>query len=627
MMLRTLVVAFFAAVAVSVASAQIHYLTQSRSVSARAVTGPLDLHQATDFGPFSANVSSTGSDGGNSYASQVSTLGPAAINAIGTAFGGKGVVNGYGSASSNFTVTFTTDNDLPFTISGSMSYTSGGLVGAGVSFPFPGGPTFEPSFTGIFRAGEVYTLSCLTNGAIAAGSARLGSFEITLNITGIVANPQSTSFTYQGLLTDAGGQPVNGSRDMGFMLYPASTGGFPFTAMIAAPGVEVSNGLFTVPLDFGAVYDGRERWLEVLVKDGAAYTTLSPRIRISSTPYAAFALAAPWSGITGIPANVLASPWATDGAGIKYIGGNVGIGAGAFTVNDQLHLFSTSSNRLAVESSGVGYAGMRTKTSLHEYFTGTSANEWQVYDNTASASRLRLNASGNLGVGDVNPDQRLTVGGSIQLNTSSSSSAPNYLAFGNVTLPENGDAIAFYRANLATDSSELRLTIGDNLTGDLDYFTIGVTRGTTFSPVFGFRTDGFASKPGGGTWGSLSDPRAKHDITPLQGTLERVLRLHGYEYSYNDDIVKSGRGLPGRQLGLMADEVQQVFPDWIYQDADGMRMISERSTTALMVEALRDLRTEKDKQIEKLEADNAALRARLDRIEKLLGERADSIGR
>ena len=58
-----------------------------------------------------------------------------------------------------------------------------------------------------------------------------------------------------------------------------------------------------------------------------------------------------------------------------------------------------------------------------------------------------------------------------------------------------------------------------------------------------------------------------------------------------------------------------------------MRMVSERATTALMVEALRDLRTEKDAQLRsrddrigKLEADNADLKSRLARLESLLGK-------
>ena len=130
----------------------------------------------------------------------------------------------------------------------------------------------------------------------------------------------------------------------------------------------------------------------------------------------------------------------------------------------------------------------------------------------------------------------------------------------------------------------------------------------------------------------FSDSRLKHDIKPLAGTLDKLLKLRGYSYQYSDDAVKQRLALPGDQLGLIAEEVQQVFPDWVETDSSGYRYVTERATTALMVEALRDLRTEKDKQIdalkagneklkaesEKLKADSDALRARLDRLEAAL---------
>jgi hypothetical protein len=133
---------------------------------------------------------------------------------------------------------------------------------------------------------------------------------------------------------------------------------------------------------------------------------------------------------------------------------------------------------------------------------------------------------------------------------------------------------------------------------------------------------GGAAKNGGGSWASISDARLKHDIVPLQGTLDRLLKLRGYSYEFNDNEVKSGRALPGRQMGLIAQEVEEVFPDWIDYTKDGYRMVTERATTALMVESLRDLRREKNEglaaqqhQIDVLRQENAELRQRLEVLE------------
>ena len=68
----------------------------------------------------------------------------------------------------------------------------------------------------------------------------------------------------------------------------------------------------------------------------------------------------------------------------------------------------------------------------------------------------------------------------------------------------------------------------------------------------------------------------------------------------------------------MADEVERVFPDWISRDPQGTRFVTERATTALMIEALRDLRTEKDRELAAKQAEIDNLKARLDRIEAAL---------
>jgi hypothetical protein len=91
------------------------------------------------------------------------------------------------------------------------------------------------------------------------------------------AAAQGTAFAYQGQLMD-GGSPANGTNyGMVFYLYDAPTNG----NLLGNEGivsVTVSNGLFTVPLDFGNVFDGNARWLEITVqKNGGSFTTLAPR--------------------------------------------------------------------------------------------------------------------------------------------------------------------------------------------------------------------------------------------------------------------------------------------------------------------------------------------------------------
>jgi len=130
----------------------------------------------------------------------------------------------------------------------------------------------------------------------------------TLNLPLSTAFAQSSAFTYQGSLTQAS-LPVTGLQDFEFRLFNAAAGGAQQGATIPVAHWGVTNGLFTVPLDFGAAaFPGADRWLQIAVRAGAntgSYTTLSPRQQITSTPYAVTA-----RGISGtlpaaqLPANV-----------------------------------------------------------------------------------------------------------------------------------------------------------------------------------------------------------------------------------------------------------------------------------------------------------------------------------
>jgi hypothetical protein len=120
---------------------------------------------------------------------------------------------------------------------------------------------------------------------------------------------QTTAFTYQGRLTDASGSS-SGSYLFEFKLFDAASNGSLIDTLTGVPA-NVTNGIFTVELNFTAAnaFDGGDRYLEIAVKrstdpPGTAYTTLTPRQRITSVPYAVRAKQ-PAPGTDGLNALIL----------------------------------------------------------------------------------------------------------------------------------------------------------------------------------------------------------------------------------------------------------------------------------------------------------------------------------
>jgi photosystem II stability/assembly factor-like uncharacterized protein len=102
------------------------------------------------------------------------------------------------------------------------------------------------------------------------------------------AAAQGTAFTYQGRLID-GTNSANGSYDLSFTLYDDATAGN-VLGSVTNYATAVSNGLFSVTLDFGpGVFTGASsNWLDIAVatNGGSVFTELTPRQQVLPVPYA-----------------------------------------------------------------------------------------------------------------------------------------------------------------------------------------------------------------------------------------------------------------------------------------------------------------------------------------------------
>jgi hypothetical protein len=219
---------------------------------------------------------------------------------------------------------------------------------------------------------------------------------------------QGTAFTYNGKLND-GANPANGSYDLRFALFTAVTNGNA-AGSLTNTATGISNGLFTVTLDFGSVFNGSNYWLEIAARTngGGTFSTLIPRQPILPTPYAIYAINA-GNAATAATANGVATGTIT-GAGIqdatitaaKIAGGQVVKSLNGLT--DAVSLSAGANVRLTPSGNTVQISAGSSGAMSWQVVAGTNvqaaANTGYVVTNGAQVT-VTLPASTNLFVGDV----------------------------------------------------------------------------------------------------------------------------------------------------------------------------------------------------------------------------------
>ena len=207
-----------------------------------------------------------------------------------------------------------------------------------------------------------------------------------ISLQPINALAQGTAFTYQGRL-NTGSNPANGSYNLTFTLFTTGSGGSAAAGPVTNSATAVSNGLFTVTLNFGnGLFNGTAYWLEIGVatNGSTSFQTLSPRQFLTPTPYAIYgenagtavlANSVASGSVSSSQLNTLAPPsggqvlefngssliWTTPGTALSAWGlsGNAGTTAGVnflgTTDNQPLELKVGGLRGLRLEPTGSSY--------------------------------------------------------------------------------------------------------------------------------------------------------------------------------------------------------------------------------------------------------------------------------
>jgi C1A family cysteine protease len=270
-----------------------------------------------------------------------------------------------------------------------------------------------------------------------------------------------------------------------------------------------------------------------------------------------------------------------------------------------------------------------------EAFTG-SGGYLSMFVNGANLGNSALFQSGGLvGLGTTSPIRTLDVNGEIQArggnlflqrNMTDYPDRRNW-AWGTETA-NRGD-MAFFVSTTNTGFPSVNvMTLLSN--GNVGIGPIATTPSTTLQVGGDIRvgtsgSNGCLQNFSGGTiMGTCSsDARLKTNILPFAPILDKLVKLQPVHFDWNTQQYPDYHFGAGRNSGLLAQDVETVFPEMVGVDAHGYKTVNYSELPYLTLAAIRELKIESDylrAQLSERKAENDSLRAQLAERQKELEE-------
>ncbi len=179
---------------------------------------------------------------------------------------------------------------------------------------------------------------------------------------------------------------------------------------------------------------------------------------------------------------------------------------------------------------------------------------------------------------------------------------------GRITLHANADG---GNITFAAGVGGMVTTLGNALTNGNSQVAGFVGIGTAPNPDFALDAAGISHAT---NHVSSSDVRFKKNVRPLTNVLERLDKVRGVSFEWNELYASLGRATPGPQIGVIAQELEKEFPELVTQWGGDYRGVQYDRLSAVLLEAVK----EQQKTIENL---NGKVEKLEDLVQKLLDKK------
>ena len=160
----------------------------------------------------------------------------------------------------------------------------------------------------------------------------------------------------------------------------------------------------------------------------------------------------------------------------------------------------------------------------------------------------------------------------------------------NVNTTVLASTISGSQLRLDENGTGLRMTnVGafDNSSGDFRIFStedlIISTNGDSGTAVTFKKTSKNAEFEADVIAFSSSDERFKDNITPINNPIEKIKKIGGYKFDWNE---KSSH--EGHDVGVIAQEIEEILPEIVTTRDNGYKAVKYDKIVALLIEGIKD---------------------------------------
>jgi hypothetical protein len=315
-----------------------------------------------------------------------------------------------------------------------------------------------------------------------------------------------------------------------------------------------------------------------------------------------------WTGTVWDNANDDKGPWSDTSDGISY-SGTKSVGVGINKPTQQLTVANGSTwCYMNIQNTSTGFTANDGLILGMEGVNGwiTNFETGMLHLGSSGVPRITIATAGNVGISTNTPTKTLDVNGDMNIRGN-----------GSLMLYCNDDEAIWYNGTYYSWG------YGGTYNFFGDRIKIGGDGNVAPSTTYALYVTGNAYATG--NWSS-SDLRFKKNINTIGNPLERMLKVRGASFEFRCDEFPDYTFAKGRQLGFIAQELEEVFPELVNTETDGFKSVNYNGMIPVLLEAIKEQQKLMDRikaENDQLKMQNAQFNARLEQLEALTGYNVD----